>query len=71
MRATGGSGQDVVRVRMYVVGLDGQKHRPVINAAMRQHFGDRGPTSTLVGVQALAARASYSRSTPRPQLGGR
>jgi enamine deaminase RidA (YjgF/YER057c/UK114 family) len=55
LRAAGASGHDVVRVRIYVVGLDGQRHWPVINAAMRKHFGDQGPTSTLVGVQALAA----------------
>jgi enamine deaminase RidA (YjgF/YER057c/UK114 family) len=55
LHAAGASGKDVVRVRLYVVGLDGEKHWPVINAAMRKHFGDQGPTSTMVGVQALAA----------------
>lgn len=54
LKAAGASGKDVVRVRFYVVGLDGEKHWPVLNAAMRRHFGDQGPTSTLVGVQALA-----------------
>lgn len=54
LKAAGASGKDVVRVRFYVVGLDGEKHWPALNAAMRRHFGDQGPTSTLVGVQALA-----------------
>lgn len=54
LKAANASGKDVVRVRLYVVGLDGEKHWPVLNAAMRRHFGDQGPTSTLVGVQALA-----------------
>lgn len=55
LKAAGASGKDVVRVRLYVVGLDGEKHWPVLNAAMRRHFGDQGPTSTMIGVQALAA----------------
>lgn len=55
LKAAGATGKDVVRVRMYVVGLDGEKHWPIINSAMRRHFGDNGPTATLVGVQALAA----------------
>lgn len=55
LKAAGASGKDVVRVRLYVVGLDGEKHWPALNAAMRRHFGDQGPTSTLIGVQALAA----------------
>jgi enamine deaminase RidA (YjgF/YER057c/UK114 family) len=55
LRAAGATGRDVIRVRMYVVGLDADKHWPVINEQMRRHFGDRGPTATLVGVQALAA----------------
>lgn len=55
LKAAGASGTDVVRVRLYVVGLDGEKHWPALNAAMRRHFGDQGPTSTLIGVQALAA----------------
>ncbi|MEP7349953.1 MAG: RidA family protein [Sphingorhabdus sp.] len=55
LKAAGTSGKDVVRVRMYVVGLDGETHWPIINSAMRRHFGERGPTSTLVGIQTLAA----------------
>lgn len=55
LKAAGASGKDVVRVRMYVVGLDGEKHWPIINSAMRRHFGEKGPTSTLIGIQALAA----------------
>lgn len=55
LRAAGASGRDVIRVRMYVVGLDADKHWPIINEQMRKHFGDRGPTATLVGIQALAA----------------
>ncbi|MEP7222932.1 MAG: Rid family hydrolase [Novosphingobium sp.] len=54
LKAAHASGKDVVRVRLYVVGLDGEKHWPALNAAMRRHFGDQGPTSTMVGVQALA-----------------
>ena len=54
LRAAGATGKDVIRVRMYVVGLDADKHWPIINAQMRRHFGDRGPTATLVGIQALA-----------------
>jgi enamine deaminase RidA (YjgF/YER057c/UK114 family) len=37
------------------VGLDADKHWPIINEQMRKHFGDRGPTATLVGIQSLAA----------------
>lgn len=55
LRAAGASGRDVIRVRMYVVGLDADRHWPIINEQMRKHFGDRGPTATLVGIQALAA----------------
>ena len=55
LRAAGASGRDVIRVRMYVVGLDADKHWPIINEQMRKHFGDRGPTATLVGIQTLAA----------------
>lgn len=55
LRAAGATGRDVIRVRMYVVGLDADKHWPIINEQMRKHFGDRGPTATLVGIQALAA----------------
>ena len=55
LRAAGAAGKDVIRVRMYVVGLDAEKHWPIINEQMRKHFGDRGPTATLVGIQALAA----------------
>lgn len=55
LRAAGATGKDVIRVRMYVVGLDAEKHWPIINEQMRKHFGDRGPTATLVGIQALAA----------------
>jgi enamine deaminase RidA (YjgF/YER057c/UK114 family) len=55
LRAAGATGRDVIRVRMYVVGLDAHKHWPIINAQMRKHFGERGPTATLVGIQALAA----------------
>lgn len=55
LNAAGVTGKDVVRVRMYVVGLDGEKHWPIINSAMRHHFGEKGPTSTLVGIAALAA----------------
>lgn len=55
LRAAGATGRDVIRVRMYVVGLDADKHWPIINEQMRRHFGDRGPTATLVGIQALAA----------------
>ena len=54
LKAAGASGKDVVRVRLYVVGLDGEKHWPALNAAMRRHFGDQGPTSSMIGVQALA-----------------
>jgi enamine deaminase RidA (YjgF/YER057c/UK114 family) len=54
LRAAGATGRDVIRVRMYVVGFDADKHWPIINEQMRQHFGDRGPTATLVGIQALA-----------------
>lgn len=55
LRAAGATGKDVIRVRMYVVGLDADKHWPIINEQMRKHFGDRGPTATLVGIQTLAA----------------
>jgi enamine deaminase RidA (YjgF/YER057c/UK114 family) len=55
LNAAGVTGNDVVRVRMYVVGLDGEKHWPIINSAMRRHFGEKGPTATLVGIEALAA----------------
>jgi len=55
LRAAGATGRDVIRVRFYVVGLDADKHWPIINEQMRRHFGDRGPTATLVGIQALAA----------------
>jgi enamine deaminase RidA (YjgF/YER057c/UK114 family) len=55
LRAAGATGQDVIRVRMYVVGLDAAQHWPIINEQMRKHFGDRGPTATLVGIQSLAA----------------
>ena len=55
LRAAGANGRDVFRVRMYVVGLDAEKHWPIIHEQMRKHFGDRGPTATLVGIQALAA----------------
>jgi enamine deaminase RidA (YjgF/YER057c/UK114 family) len=55
LRAAGATGKDVIRVRLYVVGLDAEKHWPLINAHMRKHFGDQGPTATLVGIQALAA----------------
>lgn len=55
LRAAGATGKDVIRVRMYVVGLDAEKHWPIINEQMRRHFGDRGPTATLVGIQSLAA----------------
>lgn len=55
LRAAGATGRDVIRIRMYVVGLDGDKHWPIINEQMRRHFGDRGPAATLVGIQALAA----------------
>jgi enamine deaminase RidA (YjgF/YER057c/UK114 family) len=54
LRAAGATGKDVIRVRMYVVNMDAEKHWPVINTQMRKHFGDQGPTATLVGVQALA-----------------
>jgi enamine deaminase RidA (YjgF/YER057c/UK114 family) len=54
LSAAGATGHDVVRVRLYVVNLDGEKHWPVINAQMRKHFGEQGPAATLVGVQALA-----------------
>jgi enamine deaminase RidA (YjgF/YER057c/UK114 family) len=55
LRAVGATGRDVIRVRMYVVGLDADKHWPIINEQMRRHFGDRGPAATLVGIRALAA----------------
>jgi enamine deaminase RidA (YjgF/YER057c/UK114 family) len=55
LRAAGATGRDVIRVRMYVVGLDADTHWPIINEQMRKHFGDRGPTATLVGIQTLAA----------------
>jgi enamine deaminase RidA (YjgF/YER057c/UK114 family) len=55
LRAAGATGRDVIRVRMYVVGLDADKHWPIINEQMRKHFGDRGPAATLVGIQTLAA----------------
>jgi len=55
LRAAGATGRDVIRVRMYVVRLDADKHWPIINEQMRKHFGDRGPTATLVGIQTLAA----------------
>jgi enamine deaminase RidA (YjgF/YER057c/UK114 family) len=55
LRAAGATGKDVIRVRMYVVGLDAEKHWPIINEHMRKHFGDLGPAATLVGIQALAA----------------
>lgn len=55
LRAAGATSRDVIRVRMYVVGLDADKHWPIINEQMRKHFGERGPTATLVGIQALAA----------------
>ncbi len=54
LHAAGATGADVVRVRMYVVGLDGEAHWPVINTEMRKLFGEKGPAATLVGVQALA-----------------
>ena len=55
LRAAGATGRDVIRVSMYVVRLDSDKHWPIINEQMRKHFGDRGPTATLVGIQTLAA----------------
>lgn len=55
LRAAGATSREVIRVRMYVVGLDADKHWPIINEQMRKHFGDRGPTATLVGIQTLAA----------------
>lgn len=55
LQAAGATGRDVIRVRMYVVGLDADKHWPIINEQMRNHFGARGPTATLVGIQSLAA----------------
>lgn len=80
INAAGLAGKDVVRVRMYVVGLDGEKHWPIINAAMRRSFGEKGPTSTLVGIQSLAvpeilfeidATAVASPDNTLPQLGFR
>jgi enamine deaminase RidA (YjgF/YER057c/UK114 family) len=55
LRSAGATGRDVIRVRMYVVGLGAEKRWPIINEQMRRHFGDRGPTATLVGIQSLAA----------------
>lgn len=54
LAAAGASGTDVVRLRLYVVNFDAERHWPIIGAAMLRHFGPQGPTATLVGVQALA-----------------
>jgi enamine deaminase RidA (YjgF/YER057c/UK114 family) len=54
LAAAGATGKDVVRVRFYVVNLDGEDHWPAINEQMRKHFGEQGPAASLVGVQALA-----------------
>lgn len=54
LRAAGATGEDVIRVRMYVVALDAGTHWPIVNTQMRKLFGEQGPTATLVGVQALA-----------------
>jgi enamine deaminase RidA (YjgF/YER057c/UK114 family) len=37
-----------------VVGLDAEKHWPVIGEAMNRLFGPQGPAATMVGVEALA-----------------
>lgn len=54
LRSAGTTGKDVTRVRMYIVNLDAENHWPIINELMRKHFGEQGPTATMVGVQALA-----------------
>jgi enamine deaminase RidA (YjgF/YER057c/UK114 family) len=54
LEAAGAKGGDVVQLRLYIVGFDGEKHWPAINKAMKATFGERGPTATMIGVQALA-----------------
>lgn len=54
LRAAGASGEDVIRVRMYVVDFDADTHWPIVNTQMRDLFGEQGPTATLIGVQSLA-----------------
>jgi enamine deaminase RidA (YjgF/YER057c/UK114 family) len=54
LEAAGAKGSDVVQLRLFIVGFDGEKHWPAINKAMKATFGERGPTATMVGVQALA-----------------
>ena len=56
LRSAGATGKDVTRVRMYVVNLDAESQWPIINALMRKHFGEQGPTASMVGVQALATQ---------------
>jgi enamine deaminase RidA (YjgF/YER057c/UK114 family) len=54
LEAAGARGGDVVQIRLYIVGFEGDKHWPAINKAMKATFGEQGPTATMVGVQALA-----------------
>lgn len=54
LKAAGATGEDVVQVRMYIVNFDAAKHWDPIARAMQKTFGPKGPTATMLGVQALA-----------------
>jgi enamine deaminase RidA (YjgF/YER057c/UK114 family) len=54
LAAAGATGEDVVRVRLYIVDFDAEKHWPIVGSAMARHLGDKGPVATMVGIQALA-----------------
>lgn len=56
LRAGGATVRDVVKLTVYVVGLDGQKSA-VIGGAMLKHFpGPEQPASTWIGVTALVGK---------------
>jgi enamine deaminase RidA (YjgF/YER057c/UK114 family) len=55
LAAAGATFGDVVKMTTYVVNFDAARDRPVINALRQRYLpADRRPTSTLVGVSALA-----------------
>ncbi len=54
LAAAGANGSDVVQLRLYVKDFDADAHWPIINKAMKARFGERGPTATMIGVEALA-----------------
>jgi enamine deaminase RidA (YjgF/YER057c/UK114 family) len=54
-QGVGGTLADIVKINVYIVNYDRERHYELLGEVREKYFGDHAPVSTLIGVQALAS----------------